>query len=63
MLQLRIPSEIQKEVRGKHLKEFKRRGGKLPPAPSSAPSSTPGAAAVRAAIRDMGMPNLSNLVI
>lgn len=62
-LKLRIPSGIQKEVRGKHIKEFKRRGGRLPPAPGPARTPLPSAAAVRAAIRGMGMPNLSNLAI
>ena len=62
-LELRIPSGIQKEVRREHLKEFKQRGGKLPPAPSRVYTPLPSAAAVRAAIRGMGMPNLSNLTI
>ena len=62
-LELRIPSGIQKEVRREHLEEFKQRGGRLPPAPSRVYTPLPSAAAVRAAIRGMGMPNLSNLVI
>lgn len=59
-LGLRIPTEIRKDVRRQHLEEYKQRGG-APPPPEPTPS--PSAAAVRAAIRDMGMPNLSKLVI
>ena len=55
-LELTIPEGIQKEVKREHLAEYRRRGGRQAAEPLSA-------AAVRAAIRDTGMPNLSNLGI
>jgi hypothetical protein len=48
-LGLKNPEPIKEKVQKEHLDEYRRRGGTQ--------------AAVRAAIRGMGMPNLSNLVI